>query len=100
MVSPSVSETVTVRNVFIIDDKQIIRAILVYPLAVGRNISEIYRLAIALQTTDKEKAAAPANWIPGQPLIEPAPKTYEELVKRVENPEGLDCISWYLCYRK
>lgn len=100
MISPAASNSVTVRNVFVIDDKQIIRAILVYPLNVGRNIPEIFRLTIALQTADKEKAATPANWMPGLPLIVPAPKTYEELLEREKNMNDLDCRSWYLCYKK
>ena len=36
MISNDISNTETVRNVFIIDDKGIVRTILVYPLNVGR----------------------------------------------------------------
>ncbi len=100
MVSPSASTSTTVRNVFIIDDKQIIRAVLIYPLNVGRNIPEIFRLVVALQTADKEKAATPANWMPGLPIIVPAPKTYDELLTREKNISDFDCKSWYLCYKK
>lgn len=100
MISPEASTTATVRNVFIIDDKQIIRAILTYPLTVGRNISEILRLVIALQTSDAEKVAIPANWMPGQPVVVPPPKTYEELLERVNGEPGLSCVDWYLCYKK
>ena len=76
MISPETSTTTTVRNVFFIDDKQIIRAILIYPLTNGRNVSEMLRLLIALQTTDMEKVATPADWLPGYPVVVPAPKTY------------------------
>lgn len=102
MIAPDVSTQETVRNVFIIDPEQKIRAILTYPLTNGRNIPEILRLLTALQTTDEFKVVTPANWVPGQPALVPAPKTYNELVNRVNNPEGLglDCEAWYLCYKQ
>lgn len=99
MFSPTTGATTTVRNVFYIDPNQIIRAILIYPLTNGRNTSEMIRLLDALQTTDMTKLATPANWYPGQPLVVPAPATYEELLKRVEGEEGLCCVDWYLCYK-
>ena len=76
MISNEVSSTETVRNVFIIDDKGIVRVILVYPLNIGRFIPEILRIIKALQMADCAKGSTPANWIPGQPIITPAPKTY------------------------
>jgi peroxiredoxin (alkyl hydroperoxide reductase subunit C) len=92
--------TQTVRNVFIIDPEQKIRAILQYPMTNGRNIPEILRLLDALQTTDSENVVTPANWMPGQPVIVPYPKTYDELLERVKNPSGYSCMDWYLCYKK
>lgn len=53
MIAPDVSTSTTVRNVFIIDDKQIIRAFLISSLANGRYIPEIIRLLTAMQTSDK-----------------------------------------------
>ena len=67
MVSPYVSKDRTIRDVFIIDPDQKIRAILSYPLSNGRSIPEILRLLIALQTTDAYNVYTPANWQPGQP---------------------------------
>lgn len=93
------NSTQTVRSVFIIDPDQKIRAILQYPMTNGRNIPEILRLLDALQTSDSEKVVTPANWMPGQPVIVPYPKTYEELLERVKNPAGLNCMDWYLCYK-
>ncbi len=90
----------TVRSVFIIDPDQKIRAILQYPMTNGRNIPEILRLLDALQTSDNENVATPANWMPGQPVIVPYPKTYDELLERVKNPMGYSCMDWYLCYKK
>lgn len=101
MISPAVSDTSTIRSVFIIDDNQIIRAILKYPLTTGRCIPEILRIIDALQTHDTDKVNTPANWFPGQPVIVPPPKTYKELKERVENPQsqGINCIDWYICFK-
>lgn len=93
------NSTQTVRSVFIIDPDQKIRAILQYPMTNGRNIPEILRLLDALQTSDTEKVVTPANWMPGQPVIVPYPKTYDELLERIKNPAGLNCMDWYLCYK-
>lgn len=101
MLSPEISDEETVRNVFIIDPQQKIRAILVYPMTNGRNIPEILRLLTALQTTDRDKVVTPANWLPGQPVLVPPPKTYKELEQRQNDPEilSLDCNDWYWCYK-
>ena len=88
----------TVRNVFIIDPEGIIRAMLIYPFTNGRNIGEILRLLDALQMSTKENVATPANWMPGDPVVIPAPQTFEELTKRRDDP-NLNCIEWYLCFR-
>lgn len=102
MIAPEASTQQTVRNVFIIDPNQIIRAILVYPLTNGRSIPEILRLVTALQTTDQEKVVTPANWQPGQPAMVPAPQTYNELLIRQTNPESqnLKCEDWFWCYKQ
>lgn len=85
MISNDISNTETVRNVFIIDDKGIIRAILVYPMNVGRCIPEILRLLEALQIADCNNASTPANWCPNEPVIESSPKTFCELEERLQN---------------
>jgi peroxiredoxin (alkyl hydroperoxide reductase subunit C) len=101
MIAPDVSTQETVRNVYIIDPNQVIRAILIYPLTNGRNIYEVLRLVDALQTTDKDKVVTPANWLPGEPALVPAAKTYDELKQRQNNPQsmGLNCKDWYYCYK-
>lgn len=99
MISEQMSNTSTVRSVFIIDDKQILRTILYYPLTTGRNIPEILRIVEALQTSDKDKIVTPANWFPGMPVIAPSPKTYKELKGRIKNCEKeYACMDWYLCF--
>ncbi len=61
MISEPMSNTSTVRSVFIIDDNQVLRTILYYPLTTGRNIPEILRIIEALQTSDRDNIVTPAN---------------------------------------
>jgi peroxiredoxin (alkyl hydroperoxide reductase subunit C) len=98
MVMPGESSTETSRCVFVIDPKGILRAMIYYPLTTGRNMQEILRLIDALQTTDKNGVATPANWKPGETVIVPPPRTQEAAEKRLT--EGLDCVDWYLCRKK
>jgi peroxiredoxin (alkyl hydroperoxide reductase subunit C) len=97
MIMPGESNTETSRCVFFIDPKSVVRAMIYYPLSLGRNMKEILRVVDALQTADANQVATPANWEPGQKVIVPAPRTMEDLEKRVDS--GLECAEWYLCYR-
>lgn len=100
MISNDVSKTETVRNVFIIDNKGVIRLILIYPMQVGRSIPEIIRCIEALQTADNCKAATPLNWTPGNPVIQYAPTTFKGLQKRQEEiKENRNGMSWYLTFK-
>ncbi len=97
MIVNDISNTETVRNVFVIDDKGIVRVILVYPMNIGRCIPEILRIVEALQTADKNKASIPVNWVPCEPIIVPPPKTFLELEDRVNQMrEDGNGVSWYL----
>ena len=101
MISSDISNTETVRNVFIIDDKGIVRTILVYPMNVGRFIPEIIRIVQALQMADCMKGSTGANWMPNQPVIIPIPKTFEGLEERVEDiNKKQNGISWYLSFEE
>lgn len=93
MVHPGAASTATVRCVFIIDDKGVIRAMVYYPLTNGRNIDEIVRLVDALQTHEQYKVATPANWRPGEKVIVPPPLTQEGAAKRVQEP--YEVTDWY-----
>lgn len=100
MISNDVNSNETVRNVFIIDDKGIIRLILIYPMNVGRCIPEILRAVKALQTADKFGVSTPANWVEGEPVIQKMPRTFEELLKRTnEIDEKRNGMSWYLSFK-
>ena len=101
MISNDISNTETVRNVFIIDDKGTIRAILVYPMNIGRCIPEIIRIVEALQTSETNNASTPANWVPREPIIIPSPRTFDELQERNEQiQKNRNGMSWYLSFTK
>lgn len=100
MIHPNASDTKTVRSVFIIDPKGIIRAILYYPHTTGRNTNEIKRLLIALQSNDEFDAVTPANWRVGEDVIVPPPANSTDAKKYSENDKNLKCLDWFLCFKK
>ena len=85
MLHPGESATAAVRAVFVIDPEGMIRLILYYPLNIGRNMEEIKRILVALQTADANKVALPVNWKEGDMAIVPPPKTLAELNERLAN---------------
>lgn len=98
MIHPNVSDTKTVRAVFIIDPAGIIRTILYYPQATGRNIPEIFRVLIALQTNDAFGVSTPADWMPGAPVLESLPQTNTDMKKRIAT-KNKNMQTWYLTFR-
>jgi len=94
MVHEPSSVTATVRCVFFIDPNRVIRAMIYYPLNVGRNFDEIVRVIDALQTADKHKVALPANWKVGDDVIVPAPLTAADAETRAQSTE-LKVTDWY-----
>jgi peroxiredoxin 2/4 len=87
MIHPNASSTATVRAVFIIDPKRVIRALVYYPLNAGRNVHEILRLVIALQTTERFACSTPADWQEGEKVVVPPPKTVQEVDRFLANTE-------------
>jgi len=104
MISPYKGNN-TVRAVFIVDNKGIIRAILYYPQEVGRNIDEIVRLVKALQIADEKGVALPANWpnneLIGDKVIIPPATTIQEAEERLKAAERgeIQCYDWWFCYK-
>ena len=102
MIASDISKTQTVRNVYIIDDKGIVRTILIYPINVGRFIPEILRIIEALQMSDETGLMTPANWTPNQKMIRKAPNTYQDIEnhrKNIENNSN-NQLNWYLNFRE
>ena len=101
MIHKNISDTKTVRAVFIIDPKGVIRTILYYPQTTGRNIAEILRILTALQTTDAFGVSTPVDWTPGLPVIEPSPQTVSDVKKRINLANKDKYVqSWYLTFRE
>lgn len=101
MIHDNESNNKTVRAVFIIDPQGIIRTILYYPLTIGRNFDEIKRTLIALQTTDALQVSTPADWMPGDDVVVPAPTTTSAMNSRLQNTDkNLDVKAWFLTLKK
>ncbi len=93
MIHRGASDTHAVRAVFIIDPATKIRTILYYPASLGRNMSEIWRILVALQTADAFKVATPANWMPGDKVLRPAPTTADKMRKHDGD------TPWFMTYK-
>ena len=98
--------TNTVRAVFIVDADAKIRIMLYYPQELGRNMDEILRVVEAMQISDKNKVAMPANWpnneiLKDRVIIPPATdiKTAKERLERAKEGE-FECYDWWLCHKK
>ncbi|WP_321298396.1 peroxiredoxin [Marinifilum fragile] len=101
MIQPGEDNTKAVRAVFFIDPHGIIRTIIYYPLSLGRNFDEIYRVLIALQTADKFSVATPADWKPGDEVIVPPAGSCGVAKDRMENTdEDVKCYDWFFCTKK
>ncbi|MCX7611855.1 MAG: hypothetical protein N2043_09745, partial [Ignavibacterium sp.] len=101
MIQPGESSTKAVRAVFFIDPKGIIRTIIYYPLSLGRNFDELYRVLIALKTADEFGIATPADWQPGDDVIVPPAGSCNTAKDRVEGrEEGVECKDWFFCTKK
>ncbi|CAN7407883.1 peroxiredoxin [Acidovorax sp. CF316] len=95
MIHPNASTTVTVRSVFIIDPKKVIRTTFTYPASTGRNFDEILRVIDSLQLTDSHKVATPANWKDGDDvIIVPSLQDPAEIAQRF--PKGFKAVRPYL----
>lgn len=101
MMQPTASTTQAVRAVFFIDPEGTIRALMYYPMSNGRNVEEIKRLLLGMQTSDQFKVATPANWQPGQEVVMPAPGSCGVANQRLPNAEkeGYRCVDWFLCFK-
>lgn len=101
MLAPNASTTQAVRAVFFIDPNAKIRTILYYPASLGRNFEEIKRIVLGLQKADAESIATPANWMPGEDVILPAPGSCGLAKERVDNSSAdTYCLDWFLCFKK
>jgi len=95
MIHPNSLANATVRSVFIIDPRHVVRTTLTYPASTGRNFDEILRVIDSLQLTDSHKVATPANWKDGDDVvIIPSIQDPAEIAQRF--PKGFRAVKPYL----
>jgi len=101
MLHEPVSSNKDVRGVFIIDPNNIVRSINFYPMQIGRNMKEIERLLVALQTADKELVCTPGNWKEGDDVIVPRyPYTSAELAANPAVADNFYNVGGYIWFKK
>ena len=101
MIQPGESNTKAVRAVFVIDPKGVIRAMIYYPLSVGRNFDELIRVVQALKAADEFGIATPADWRPGDDVIVPTAGSCGVAKDRMDGKEqGVTCHDWFFCTKK
>ena len=101
MIQPGQSNTQAVRAVFVIDPESRIRLILYYPLTTGRNFDEIKRVIQALQKSDSDGVATPADWRPGDDCIVPTAGSCGTARERMESSDDdIYCLDWFMCFKR
>ena len=75
----------SLRGLFIIDDKGIIRSLTINDAAVGRSVDETLRLVQAFQHADQYGEVCPANWTPGSDTIIPDQDKKNEYFEKTYN---------------
>jgi len=90
-----------VRGVFILNPENQIRSINFYPLNIGRNMEEIKRVVVALQTSEREQALMPANWKEGDDmLMKYVPYTSEDLANNPDLEDQYYKVGFNMWYKK
>lgn len=94
MIHESSATTAAVRSVFFIDPEGYVRALIHYPMNVGRSVDELLRVLQALQMTDACQLATPEGWTLGEQAVLPPPLDQAEADKRSTVNGG----AWYLTH--
>jgi peroxiredoxin (alkyl hydroperoxide reductase subunit C) len=103
MLHQSISGTQDVRGVFIINPDNKVEAVLFYPMNLGRNMDEIRRAVIALQTAGrgKDRFLMPANWQVGDDVLVPKfPYTEKELIANPSLKSSYYNVGSFMCFKK
>jgi thioredoxin-dependent peroxiredoxin len=95
MIHPDLSDTTTVRSVFVIDPNKKVRLMITYPQSTGRNFQELLRVIDSLQLTDKYSVATPADWKEGEDVVI-APALQDPNVLKEKFPKGWREVKPYL----
>lgn len=97
--------TNTVRAVFIVDNKGVLRLIMYYPQEVGRSIEEILRATKALQAADQYNVAIPENWpnnefIGDHGILEPADNVdLANERKKLKDSDDHEYLDWWFIHK-
>ncbi len=94
MIHDGSSTTAAVRSVFVIDPEGYLRAMIHYPMNVGRSVDEILRLVEALQVSDARQIATPEGWTPGDEAVLLPPLDQAEAAQRAGDKDQ----PWYFTY--
>ena len=95
MIHPNASATATVRSLFVIDPKKVVRLIITYPASTGRNFDEVLRVIDSLQLTDYHSVATPGNWKNGDDVVI-VPSLQDPEVIKQKFPKGYKMLRPYL----
>jgi alkyl hydroperoxide reductase subunit AhpC len=96
MIHPNVSETFTVRSLFVIGPDKKVKLMITYPASTGRNFYEVLRVIDSLQLTAGYSVATPADWKNGEDVIVVPAVSTEDAIKKF--PKGIKVIKPYLRY--
>ena len=69
MIHPNVSDTLTVRSLFVVGPDNRVKLTLTYPYSTGRSFDEILRTLEALQLTTDYSVATPSDWTHGGEVV-------------------------------
>lgn len=98
--------TNTVRAVFIVDPKGVLRLMMYYPQEIGRSVDEVLRTVKALQISDENGIAAPENypnnsWLGDKVIIPPAATEAEAAERKAQAERGeIEMKDWWFAYKK
>jgi thioredoxin-dependent peroxiredoxin len=95
MIHPNASATATVRSLFVIDPKKVVRLMITYPASTGRNFDEILRVIDSLQLTEYHSVATPGNWKNGDDVVIVPALQDPEVIKQ-KFPKGFKAVRPYL----
>jgi peroxiredoxin 2/4 len=95
------STTKDIRGVFIVDPNDRVCAVFFYPQNIGRNMDEIKRTLIALQTSEKYDVLTPANWTPGGDVLKKLKGNQEETnSSQKKGGTNMSVFPWYMNFIK
>lgn len=100
MIQPNENEVHAVRAVFIIDPDGVVRLMSYYPNNIGRNMDELYRALIAMQTAKNFDVYIPANWQPGDDVIDPSASAKAARDQENKIPKGTTDHDWFFWTKK